>query len=238
MAHIALLDDDDELRHLVSDHLRAQGYAISDFRDGNAMWREWSPGRWDLYILDVMLPGEDGLTLARRLREKHDLAPILMLTARSDETDRVVGLEVGADDYMAKPFGPRELVARVRALLRRARLGERQGALSRIRFDRWTLDTVTRQIESNAGLTVALSGIEYKLLAFLLEHPGRVRSRDEIMKRLHGRDADPYNRSIDLLVGKLRQKLGDDARDPRLIKTVRGEGYVLSTRASDIGDWA
>ncbi|MCZ8175989.1 MAG: response regulator transcription factor [Burkholderiaceae bacterium] len=232
MKRIALIDDDRELRELVGAGLAQHGFEVDPFADADAFWSGWSLGRWDLVVLDVMLPGQDGFTIARLLRERGEQAPILMLTARTDETDRVVGLEVGADDYLTKPFGPRELVARVRALIRRSQMSERRGPLSRIDFGRWTLDTVTRQLEDSDGTVVSLSGIEFKLLALLLEQPGHVRSRDEISLRLYCRDAAPLDRSVDLLMSKLRAKLSDDAREPRLIKTVRGEGYVLATRAA------
>jgi two-component system, OmpR family, response regulator len=233
MDRLALIDDDDELRGLAAAHLRDNGFELAEFNRAAALLSAWAPARFDLFVVDIVMPGEDGLTLLRRLRERGERAPILMLSARSDETDRVVGLEIGADDYLAKPFSPRELVARVRALLRRSRMAPqlgRSGAVSRISFGPWTLDTVARQLEQEGRPVLSLSGIEYKLLTYLLEQPGRVCSRDEICEALRGHEVDPSDRSIDLLMSKLRRKLGDDARQQQWIKTVRGEGYVLSTR--------
>jgi two-component system OmpR family response regulator len=230
---LALVDDDAELRSLVAAHLKGHGFEVRCFDTAEALLAAGEQSHYDLYILDLMLPGMDGLWLARLLRERGNRSPILMLTARTDETDLVVGLEVGADDYVGKPVRPRELVARVRALLRRAAdPGRSRGVSPRAQFGTWTLDRVQRQLRSSNGTVHSLSGIEFKLLELLLGHPGRVWSRDQIMDHLHGREASPTDRSIDLLVSKLRIKLGDNARDPRLIKTVRGEGYVLAAPVS------
>jgi two-component system, OmpR family, response regulator len=238
MDRLALIDDDEELRKLAAAHLRDNGFELAEFNCAAALLGAWAPGRYALFVVDIVMPGEDGLSLLRRLRERGEQAPVLMLSARSDETDRVVGLEIGADDYLSKPFSPRELVARVRALLRRSRMAPQHGqgrSISRIRFGPWTLDTVARQLEQEGQPVLSLSGIEYKLLSFFLEQPGRVFSRDEISEALRGHEADPSDRSIDLLMSKLRRKLGDDARQQQWIKTVRGEGYVLSTRVSQEG---
>jgi two-component system OmpR family response regulator len=184
----------------------------------------------DLIILDIMLPGEDGLSLCRRLRAESRV-PILMLTARGDEIDRIVGLEMGADDYLSKPFNPRELLARVRSVLRRAHsLPDNLAAedVHGYRFAGWRLDTRLRQLLSPAGVLVDLSGAEYKILRVLVEHPNRVLTRDQLLEFTQGREAGAYDRAIDVQIGRLRRKLDDDPREPRLIKTVRNEGYVLA----------
>ncbi|MFC5301018.1 response regulator [Azospira restricta] len=231
--HILVVDDDREIRQLVGDYLRGNGFRISLAADGRQMREALDGARIDLIVLDLMLPGEDGLSLCRTLRATPAFArlPILMLTARGEAIDRVVGLEMGADDYLPKPFEPRELLARIRNILRRVRaLPERPaGPAPRYRFAGWTLDTGLRQLASPQAVVVPLSGAEYRLLQIFLAHPQRVLSRDQLMDLTKGRDADPFDRSIDLQISRLRQKLGDDARAPTLIKTVRNEGYVLAT---------
>jgi len=194
------------------------------------MWAALEEAHPDLVVLDVMLPGDDGLTLCRDLRAKGEL-PIIMLTARGEETDRIVGLEMGADDYLPKPFNPRELLARIKTILRRTRtLPEnlQPEASGTLRFGGWSLDTATRDLLSPAGVVVALSGTEYKLLRIFLAHPGRVLNRDQLIDLMLSRDASPFDRSIDVQVSRLRHRLGDTAKEPAIIKTVRGEGYVLS----------
>ncbi|MBW7900167.1 MAG: response regulator [Rhodocyclaceae bacterium] len=232
-AHILVVDDDREIRQLVGDYLRGNGFRLSLAADGRQMRQALDEARVDLVVLDLMLPGEDGLTLCRHLRATPAFVqlPILMLTARGEPIDRVVGLEMGADDYLAKPFEPRELLARIRNILRRARaLPDRPaGHAPRYRFAGWTLDCGLRQLSSPEAVVVPLSGAEYRLLLVFLEHPQRVLNRDQLMDLTKGRDADPFDRSIDLQISRLRQKLGDDARAPTLIKTVRNEGYVLAT---------
>jgi two-component system OmpR family response regulator len=184
----------------------------------------------DLIVLDVMLPGLDGLTLCRDLRARSDV-PVIMLTARGEDTDRIVGLEIGADDYLSKPFNPRELLARIKGILRRAR-GMARTRLSeharRMRFGDWRLDLTTRNLVSPQGVVVALSGAEFRLLKVFLERPNRVLNRDQLMALTQGESTEALDRSIDVLVSRVRQRLEDDAREPRIIKTVRGEGYVLA----------
>jgi len=181
-----------------------------------------------------MLPGEDGLTLCRDLRTgKYKATPILMLTARSEEADRILGLEMGADDYLAKPFSARELLARLRAVMRRTRmLPPNMGAIEsaqKLGFGEWQVDTVARHLIDDSGVMVALSGAEYRLLRVFLDHPQKVLSRDQLLSLTQGREAELFERSIDLLVSRLRQRLRDDAREPRYIKTVRSEGYVFAS---------
>jgi two-component system, OmpR family, response regulator len=239
-AHILVVDDDRDIRQLVGDYLQQNGFRVSLAADGRQM-REMLTGqaeaRIDLIVLDLMLPGEDGLALCRNLRATPAQAqmPVLMLTARGDAIDRVIGLEMGADDYLAKPFEPRELLARIRNILRRARSlpdtaapAQAANPHSHYRFAGWLLDTGLRRLSSPDGVVVPLSGAEYRLLHIFVDHPQRVLSRDQLMDMTKGRDADPFDRSIDLQISRLRQKLGDDARSPTLIKTVRNEGYVLA----------
>ena len=228
--HILIVDDDAEIRSLLSQYLVKNGLRVTAVADGRGMWQSLDAGRIDLIVLDLMLPGDDGLTLCRNLRAKSD-TPVIMLTARGEETDRIVGLEMGADDYLAKPFSARELLARVKAILRRARsLPEnlQPDSATRIRFADWVLDTVHRQLISEANVVRPLSGAEYRLLRIFLSHPNRVLNRDQLVDLTQGKEAEPLDRSIDVQVSRLRNRLGDDPREPRLIKTVRGEGYVLA----------
>lgn len=232
--HILIVDDDREIRALLTEYLGRNGLKATAVGDGRQMRAALAAGPFDLIVLDLMLPGEDGLSLCRWLRAgAHAATPVLMLTARGDETDRIVGLEMGADDYLAKPFAARELLARINAVLRRARmLPPNMRALvepSRlVGFGDWTLDTIERHLIDQAGTVVSLSGAEYRLLRVFLDHPQRVLSRDQLLNLTQGRGAEVFDRSIDLLVSRLRQRLGDGAREPRYVKTVRNEGYVLS----------
>ena len=228
--HLLVVDDDREIRRLIEEYLTQAGYRVSTAADGKAMRRLMEQHRFDLVVLDLMLPGEDGLSLCRDLRSRSNL-PILMLTARGSEIDRIVGLEMGADDYLAKPFNPRELLARIRSILRRAHalptnLVPEEVAV--FRFAGWTLEVASRNVTALDGLVVPLSGAEFRLLRVLLEHPHRVFSRDQLLELTNGREAILFDRSIDVLVGRLRKRLRDDGKEPALIKTVRGEGYVLA----------
>jgi two-component system, OmpR family, response regulator len=228
--HILVVDDDLEIRSLLRDYLEKNGYRVTAAGDGKGMWAAFDEARPDLIVLDVMLPGEDGLTLCRDVRARSAI-PIIMLTARGEETDRVVGLEMGADDYLAKPFSPRELLARIKSVLRRARTlpdNLQPEAARRISFGGWTLDIATRNLLSPAGVVVALSGTEFKLLRIFLAHPDRVLNRDQLIDLMLSRDASPFDRSIDVQVSRLRHRLNDDAKEPAIIKTVRGEGYVFA----------
>jgi two-component system OmpR family response regulator len=228
--HILVVDDDAEIRSLLGDYLRKNGYKATAVADGRAMWIALSRGKVDLIVLDLMLPGEDGLTLCRKLRADSD-APVIMLTARGEETDRIVGLEMGADDYLAKPFNPRELLARIKSVLRRTRSlprNLREDGTRAIRFAGWRFDTIARQLVSAEGAVTSLSGAELQLLRIFLDHPNHVLTRDQLMVLSKGRESEPFDRSIDLRVSRLRHRLGDDPADPRIIKTVRGQGYVLA----------
>jgi two-component system OmpR family response regulator len=228
--HILVVDDDAETRSLLREYLQKQGYRVTTAADGKALRKALETTGPDLVVLDLMLPGEDGLQLCRDLRTRSNL-PVIMLTARGEETDRIVGLEMGADDYLAKPFNPRELLARIKSVLRRARSlpgNLEPEAVRSFRFAGWTLDVATRDLTAPEGTVVPLSGTEFKLLRILLAHPNRVLSRDQLIDFMISRDAGPFDRAIDVQVSRLRQRLRDDAREPRIIKTVRGEGYVLA----------
>ena len=232
--HILVVDDDAEIRNLLGEYLRKNGYRATAVADGKAMWTALARGKVDLIVLDLMLPGEDGLTLCRKLRAQSDTpadTPVIMLTARGEETDRIVGLEMGADDYLAKPFSPRELLARIKSVLRRTRSlpqNLRPDEARAIAFAGWRLDTIARHLVSAEGVVTSLSGAEYQLLRIFLSHPNHVLTRDQLMVLSRGRESEPFDRTIDLQVSRLRHRLGDDSSDPRIIKTVRGEGYVLA----------
>jgi len=228
--HILIVDDHREIRELVSRALIKDGFRVSTAADGQAMRKVLADSRIDLILLDLMLPGEDGFSLCRALRAESDI-PIIMLTAKGDEVDRVIGLELGADDYLPKPFGSRELIARTRAVLRRGR-GERgrfdrTGQPKRYRFDRWVLDIGPRELIRDDGITMALSTGEYDLLMVFMERPQRVLSRDQLLDLARGRAANALDRSIDTQVSRLRKKIEIDPSDPRIIKTVWGGGYTL-----------
>jgi len=228
--HILIVDDDAEIRGLLSEYLQKQDFRVTAVADGKGLRAATDAARPDLVILDLMLPGEDGLALCRDLRARSNV-PVIMLTARGEETDRIVGLEMGADDYLPKPFNPRELLARIKSILRRTRtLPEnlRPEDARAIRFAGWTLDVATRNLRSPEGVVVALSGTEYKLLRIFLAHANRVLNRDQLIDLMLSRDASPFDRSIDVQVSRLRHRLGEGAKEPAIIKTVRGEGYVLS----------
>ena len=245
--HILLVDDDREIRTLLSRYLAGQGYLTTAAADGREM-REALAGRAiDLIVLDLMLPGEDGLALCRWVRAQSDV-PVIMLTARGEEIDRIVGLEMGADDYLAKPFNPRELVARIKAVLRRTGRvpgggeGEISGILSGaesrrwaadahpevVTFAGWALDIAARRLTAPDGTLVPLSAGEFGLLAAFVSHPQRVLSRDRLLDLARGREAQPFDRSIDVQVSRLRRKIEEDPSDPQLITTVRGGGYMFT----------
>jgi two-component system OmpR family response regulator len=227
--HILVVDDDREIRDLLAKFLAKHGYRVTTARDGEEMFKALDGWRIDLVVLDLMLPGEDGLSLCRRLRVSAR-TPVIMLTAMGEETDRIIGLEMGADDYVAKPFNPRELLARIKAVLRRAQaLPDTQVERSpAIRFAGWTLDVATRRLESPEGVVVDLSSGEYDMLMAFLDHPRRVLSRDQLLDLSRGRAAAPFDRSVDVQVGRLRRKIEKDAKDPQIIITVRGGGYMFA----------
>jgi two-component system OmpR family response regulator len=226
--HILVVDDDREILELLSSYLESNGYSVATAADA-ALARESLQARpADLIVLDLMLPGESGLDFCRSLR-KGSSTPVIMLTALGETVDRIVGLEVGADDYLPKPFDPRELVSRIRAVLRRSAASgsdDEQGPAA-YRFGHWRLDRVSRTLFDKDGTKVDIGGAEFSLLEVLLAHPGQVLSRAELMERLRGREHDPFDRSIDVRVSHLRRALGDDARAPTIVKTVYGKGYTI-----------
>ncbi len=231
--HVLIVDDDREIRELVSTYLTKNGLRVTMAPDGRHMRQFLEANTVDLIVLDIMMPGDDGLVLCRELRaSKHKATPILMLTARDDETDRIVGLEMGADDYLTKPFAARELLARIKAVLRRTRMLPPNLQITEagqmLAFGDWQLDTTARHLIDREGTIVALSGAEYRLLRVFVDHPQRVLNRDQLLNLTQGREADMFERSVDLLVSRLRQRLNDDAREPAYIKTVRSEGYVFA----------
>lgn len=231
MLSVLIVDDDIHIRQLLRDYLSEFGMAAVAVADGKSMADALEKESFDLVILDLMLRGEDGLSLCRSLRAKSDI-PILMLTARGETMDRIIGLEVGADDYIVKPFEPRELVARIQTILRRVR-GVRESHKEpeeAALFMGWRLNFVLRQLVSPKELVIPLSNAEFRLLKVFVEHPNRVLTRDFLLDQARGRNMDLFDRSIDLLVSRLRQKLGDDPRTPALIKTVRGEGYLFDAK--------
>ncbi|MFG1334122.1 response regulator [Xanthobacter autotrophicus] len=228
--HIAIVDDHRDIRDLVGKYLTQHGYRTSLADSAAALRRQLERGAApDLVVLDVMMPGEDGLSLCRFLRSTTDL-PVILLTAMAEETDRIVGLEIGADDYVTKPFSPRELLARIKAVLRRVHsLPPQKGhiAAKTVRFDRWKLDVGRRELMTEDDVAVPLSTAEFRLLCAFLDHPGIVLSRDQLLDLTAGRSADPFDRSIDNQVSRLRKKVEADPKVPALIKTHWGGGYSL-----------
>lgn len=232
--HILVVDDDPEVREVIEEYLSEEGFRVSLAPDGPAMWAVLAEDSVDLVILDVKLPGEDGLSLAAELRRRGDSA-IIMLSRKDDLVDRVAGLEVGADDYVAKPFHLRELLARVRSVLRRrdASPGQsapaaKESARASLRFAGWVLDPHARRLTGPDDRPVELSSAEFDLLLAFLEHPGRALSRDRLLDLARGREAAAFDRSIDVQVGRLRRKIEPDPKRPALIKTVRGAGYMFA----------
>jgi two-component system OmpR family response regulator len=229
-AHVLFVEDDPEIRSLVADFLGSNGFRVSVARDGREMDRVLDLSRIDLLILDIMLPGEDGLSLCRRVRADSNL-PVIMLTARGSEIERVVGLEMGADDYLSKPFSTHELLARIRAVLRRTRsLGATPSAArpAVLGFSGWVLNLGSRRLQSADGIRVPLTGAEFDLLVAFCEHPNRVLTRDQLLDLTRGRAPAPFDRSIDIQVSRLRRKIERDPRDPALIQTVRAGGYIFT----------
>lgn len=228
---ILVVDDDTEIRALLKEYLSRQGYRVTAVADGPSMEQAMEDARFDLVVLDVMLPGEDGVSLCRKLR-LHSTIPIIMLTARGGEADRIAGLETGADDYLPKPFNPQELSARINSVLRRARSLPQDlwpEDVQAYRFGDWRLQTATRQLQNAEGTVVPLSGSEYRLLCIFLRYPNAVLSRERLTELMRGRESNiPFDRSMDVQVSRLRQRLRDDGHDAGIIRAVRGEGYVFA----------
>jgi two-component system, OmpR family, response regulator len=231
-ACVLLVEDDKEIGALISRYLASNDIDVTHVPNGAQMDAALSTRSFDLIILDLNLPGEDGLSICRRLRVDHN-TPIVMVTARAEDVDKILGLEMGADDYLTKPFNPRELLARIRSILRRAASSEPVPSVRQVyRFSGWALDLAARDLTAPDGAKVALTGAEFDLLHALCEHPNRVLSRDQLIGLTHGPTEGPYERSIDTLISRLRQKIEDEAKNPRLIQTVRSEGYLFSTQVT------
>ncbi len=230
--NILIVDDDDDIRSLLSEFLERNRLVAFQASDGEVMKKLLKSQPIDLVVLDLNLPGEDGLSLCRQLRTNSNI-PVIMLTAKTDPIDRVMGLETGADDYVCKPFEPLELLSRIRSVLRRTHqsgISEGNAFESvRIHFSGWILDLTARHLLNPEGVVISLSGAEFRLLKMFLDRPNRILSRDQIMDMMHGRDASAFDRSIDLQVSRLRQKIEEDQKFPVIIKTVRNEGYILAT---------
>jgi two-component system OmpR family response regulator len=227
---ILMVDDDPGIRDVVSDFLGKHGYAVETAGDSREMEQVLERGPVDLIVLDVMLPGEDGLAICRRLTA-NDCPPIIMLSAMGEDTDRIVGLELGADDYLSKPCNPRELLARVRAVLRRAeQRGSRNGVGAGCEFAGWRLDLVRRELRSPDGVVVNLSSGEFSLLRAFVERPQRVLTRDQLLDFARGPDSDAFDRAIDVQISRLRRKLDDGASGQDLIRTIRNEGYMFTAK--------
>jgi two-component system, OmpR family, response regulator len=231
--HIAVLDDEPDITRLLGGYLQSHGFRVSQLHSGSALMALMAEDPATLVLLDLGLPGEDGFAIARQLRE-HFRCGLVIVTGRGDAVDKVVGLEVGADDYVTKPFDLRELVARVKAVLRRLAPAEAAppaaaapSARARLRFAGWELDPAARRLTAPGGQDVALTGGEFDLLVAFCHHPGRVLSRDFLLEATRGREAAPFDRTIDVQVGRLRKKLEADVDDPQIIKSVRGAGYIL-----------
>jgi two-component system OmpR family response regulator len=232
--HIAIVDDHRDIRDLVGKYLDRHGYRTSLAENAATCRRLIERNAIDLVVLDIMMPGEDGLSLCRYLRESTTL-PVIMLTAMAEETDRIVGLELGADDYLTKPFNPRELLARIKAVLRRVQsLPPQRGHIKakEVRFDRWSLNVGRRELTDQDGLVVPLSTAEFRLLNVFLDHVGLVLSRDQLLDLTVGRNSEPFDRAIDNQVSRLRKKIETDPKSPALIKTHWGGGYSFSAEVA------
>ena len=235
---ILLVDDDQEIRELLDIYLTRAGFQVRTVGDGAGFREALDAAASDLLILDVMLPDEDGFSLCRWVRQHPRLAriPIIMLTASSDEADRIIGLELGADDYLGKPFSPRELLARIKALLRRAQFAAPPAGNEVLAFEEWRLNTVTHRLFHTDGEEVILSGADFALLKLFLDNPQHILDRDTIGNATRGRELMPLDRIVDMAVSRLRQRLRDTDKPPRLIRTIRGSGYQLAAQVSSGND--
>ena len=244
-AHILVVDDEAAIREMLRDYLELQGFRVSEADGGEALRETVAQAPVDLVLLDISMPGEDGLSLARFLRETSDTA-IIMLTAAGSVVDKIIGLEIGADDYLAKPVDLRELLAHIKAVLRRSRaaravakvLGEEAGAGvgtgSRVAFGRYRLDLASHRLTAEDGRELPLTAMEYDLLRAFAEHPNRVLSRDQLLDMAHGKNLEPFDRSIDIRIARIRRKIEPDPAKPQVIKTVRGAGYIFKPGRDDL----
>jgi len=235
--HVLIVDDHRDIRDALSRYLQSNGLRVSSAESAAAARRVLKDRDIELIVLDIMMPGEDGLSLCRSVRAGKGV-PVILLSARVEELDRIVGLEVGADDYMTKPFSPRELLARIHAVLRRTNElppAQRPRMGTRLRFGGWVLNGPERTLVGKDGVAISLSSAEYALLAIFLDHPHVVLTRDQLLERVKGRDADAvFDRSIDTQISRLRRKLEEDPRNPRLIKTAWGSGYLFTAEVEDL----
>jgi two-component system OmpR family response regulator len=229
-SHLLVVDDDEGIRDLLADYLTTENYQVTALQDGTTIDHVLSTNSIDLIILDLMLPGEDGLSICRRIRANSSI-PIIILTAKGEDLDRIIGIEMGADDYMAKPFNPRELLARIKAIIRRSSTGQHASSSTEeniVSFDGFKVNYPIRQVLGTDGVQIHLSGKEFDLLFVLINHARKILSRTELMEMLESGSQEPEDRSIDMLVARLRKKLEADPKTPQLIKTIRGTGYIFT----------
>ncbi|MDM8569580.1 response regulator [Thiotrichales bacterium HSG1] len=235
--HALIIDDDLEIRKLLQNYLEKNNFRVTTVSNGKTLWKTIDEKQIDIVILDLMLPGEDGLEICRNLRARHNI-PIIIISALGEETDRIIGLEMGADDYLPKPFNPRELLVRIKVILRRSRTlpgsDETEDTKKELLFANWTLNLLTNNLISPQGVVVPLSAGEFRLLRVFLEHPKRILNRDQLLELSQGREALVFDRSVDVLVGRLRKHLGENAKQPQIIKTARGIGYELATEVKSV----
>ena len=237
MPHLLVVDDDDDILDLLRGFFEKHDFGVTTAADGSAMFAALASEPIDLVILDVMLKGDDGFTLCRQLQADERRIPVIMLTAMADQVDRIVGLEIGADDYLTKPFDQRELLARVKAVLRRTKSAslfspDEAGVRPTLHFAGWRLDVTRRELRSAAGALVLLTGGEFELLLVLAERPRRILSRDQLLDLTRGATHDAYDRSIDVHISRLRLKLEDDPKNPTVIRTVRNVGYIFQAQVT------
>ncbi len=232
--HILLIDDEPSIRQPLAEYLKRQDMRVTEAENASAARSEMRKARFDIALLDIMMPGEDGLSLCRHISETGEM-PVILLTAKGESTDRIIGLEIGADDYVVKPFDPRELVARIKTVLRRtlkASRTQQEAPVFGYEFDDWMLDTVKHQLTDPEGVHVPISSAEYKLLRVFAEHAGQVLSRDQLLDMVQGREANLFDRAIDNQVSRLRKKIETDNKNPELIQTVWGGGYMLAAQVT------
>jgi DNA-binding response OmpR family regulator len=236
-AQILIVDDDVRICRTLRQYLKREGYHVSIATNGDEMWNHFEKDQPDVILLDVVLPGDDGITLARELRKISDVG-IIMLTGKDDPVDQIIGLEMGADDYVTKPFDERQLLARIRSLLRRRTspasrtIAETEEGDQKVHFDGWEMDLFSHELISPSGERTELTSHEFRLLEIFVRNPGGVLNRDQIMQRLYGRDWSSNDRSVDVLIGKLRKKIEKDSSQPKLILTIRNFGYKFAGRIS------
>lgn len=233
---LILVDDDADIRELLSAALEVEGFAVRACADTEAMDAALAQGPVDLILMDLMMPGEDGISATRRLRLSSD-TPIIMLTAKGDDLDRIIGLEIGADDYVPKPFNTRELIARIRAVLRRSRHVKAESSASAqeiLAFDRWRVDMMTRELRDEMGSLCNLTSGEFELLKIFIQSPGEVLTREDLLQQTKGRQLHALDRSIDIQISRLRTKIEENPKKPKLIKTVRSSGYTLAAQFSRV----